>query len=165
MSDTAKVFKMKKAVPGDVLLIVHPLSNPQLSRTVFLTDRNPFQVLPLDWALGIFVDAGNYNMYKEGYFTFDNNDALVKAAYDAGAYFDEQLDFTPVKDNNEDIIFTVLKAGNRANIDNAVKTYGADAVKRVAIMHVNDLSTGVVSLLENMFKIQLVMDGGMSTED
>lgn len=67
---TAKVFRMKKTVPGNVLVIVHPLSNMQLSRTVYLTDRNPYQVLPLDWALGIFVDSGNYNMYKEGYFTF-----------------------------------------------------------------------------------------------
>lgn len=154
-----KVFKIKKTVPGDILFVVHPLSNMQLSRTVYLTDRNPVQVLPLDWALGIFVDNGNYNMYKEGYFTFEDNEAAVKAAYENGAYFDDKLDFTPVRENHEEVIFTVLKSGNRANIENAIKNYGEDQVRNVAIMHVNDLSTGVVKMLEGIFHVQLVVDG------
>lgn len=161
MSETTiKVYRMKKTVPGDVLMVIHPLSNMELSRTIYLTDRNPVQVLPQDWALGIFMDNGNYNMYKQGYITFENNDELVKAAYEAGAYFDEMLDFTPAKENNEQLILTVLKAGNRANINKAIKDYGTDAVKQVAIMNVEGLSTGVVRMLEEIFKVQLVMDGG-----
>ena len=100
MSDT-KVFKIKKTTPGNVLFILHPVSNPMLTKEVYLTDRRPFQFLPTDWALGIFMDDGNYRLYKKGMFTFENNDELVKAAYEAGVYFDEQLDFTPVKEDNE----------------------------------------------------------------
>lgn len=159
-----KVFKIKKTVPGDVLFVVHPLSNMQLSRTVYLTDRNPVQVLPLDWALGIFIDNGNYNMYKEGYFTFEDNQAAVQAAYEAGAYFDDKLDFTPVKENHEEIILTVLKAGNRANIEAAIKKHGVEQVRNVAIVHANELSVGVVKMLENIFHVQLVVDGDDSEE-
>ena len=115
MSETTnlKAFRMKKAIPGNLLIIVHPFSNPELKKEVYLTDRHPIQVLPLDWALGIFMDNGNYNMYKEGYFTFENNEDLVKAAYEAGAYFDDELDFTPIKEDLDTLLLRELKSGNR----------------------------------------------------
>ena len=159
-TNTIKVFKMKKVIPGDLLIVLHPLSNPMISREVFLTDRNPTQMLPLDWALGVFMDNGIYNMYKKGMFTFENNDSLVKAAYEAGAYFDEQLDFVPVKEDNSKVIFEILSSGNRARINKAIEDYGRESVLAVAVNRVEDLSTGVVQLLESMFKVQLTMDGG-----
>lgn len=158
MSDI-KVFKIKKTVPGDILFVLHPLSNTQLSRTIYLTDRNPVQVLPEDWALGIFMDNGIYNMYKTGYFTFEDNKAAVKAAYEAGAYFDEVLDFEPVSENHEEVILGILKSGNRANIVDSMKKYGDESVRNVAIMHVNDLTAGVVKMLEGIFHVQLIVDG------
>ena len=162
MSETnaIKVYKMKKVIPGDLLIILHPLSNPMISREVFLTDRNPNQMLPLDWALGVFMDNGIYNMYKNGIFTFENNEALVKAAYEAGAYFDEALDFVPVKEDNSKIIFEILSSGNRAKIIKAIDDYGKESVLAVAVDKVESLSTGVVQLLESILKVQLTMDGG-----
>ena len=146
-TNTIKVYKMKKVIPGDLLIILHPLSNPMISREVFLTDRNPNQMLPLDWALGVFMDNGIYNMYKNGIFTFENNEALVKAAYEAGAYFDEALDFVPVKEDNSKIIFEILSSGNRAKIIKAIDDYGKESVLAVAVDKVESLSTGVVQLL------------------
>lgn len=163
-TNTIKVYKMKKVIPGDLLMILHPLSNPMISREVFLTDRNPNQMLPLDWALGVFIDNGIYNMYKNGMFTFENNDALVKAAYEAGAYFDETLDFVPVKEDNSKIIFEILSSGNRAKIIKAIDDYGKESVLAVAVDKVESLSTGVVQLLESILKVQLTMDGGAGND-
>ena len=163
-TNTIKVYKMKKVIPGDLLIILHPLSNPMISREVFLTDRNPNQMLPLDWALGVFMDNGIYNMYKNGIFTFENNEALVKAAYEAGAYFDEALDFVPVKEDNSKIIFEILSSGNRAKIIKAIDDYGKESVLAVAIDKVESLSTGVVQLLESILKVQLTMDGGAGND-
>ena len=166
MSETnaIKVYKMKKVIPGDLLIMLHPLSNPMISREVFLTDRNPNHMLPLDWALGVFMDNGIYNMYKNGMFTFENNEALVKAAYEAGAYFDETLDFVPVKEDNSKIIFEILSSGNRAKIIKAIDDYGKESVLAVAVDKVESLSTGVVQLLESILKVQLTMDGGAGND-
>ena len=163
-TNTIKVYKMKKVIPGDLLIMLHPLSNPMISREVFLTDRNPNQMLPLDWALGVFMDNGIYNMYKNGIFTFENNEALVKAAYEAGAYFDEALDFVPVKEDNSKIIFEILSSGHRAKIIKAIDDYGKESVLAVAIDKVESLSTGVVQLLESILKVQLTMDGGAGND-
>ena len=163
-TNTIKVYKMKKVIPGDLLIILHPLSNPMIIREVFLTDSNPNQMLPLDWALGVFMDNGIYNMYKNGIFTFENNEALVKAAYEAGAYFDEALDFVPVKEDNSKIIFEILSSGNRAKIIKAIDDYGKESVLAVAVDKVESLSTGVVQLLESILKVQLTMDGGAGND-
>ena len=163
-TNTIKVYKMKKVIPGDLLIMLHQLSNPMISREVFLTDRNPNQMLPLDWALGVFMDNGIYNMYKNGMFTFENNEALVKAAYEAGAYFDETLDFVPVKEDNSKIIFEILSSGNRAKIIKAIDDYGKESVLAVAVDKVESLSTGVVQLLESILKVQLTMDGGAGND-
>ena len=157
MSET-KVFKIKKTTPGNVLFILHPISNPMLTKEIYLTDRRPFQFLPMDWALGIFMDDGNYRLYKKGMFTFENNDELVKAAYDAGVYFDEKLDFVPVKEDNDKEILAILKSGNRASIDKAIKDFGRDLIIKVAASNVDSLSTGIVRMLESLLKVQLVID-------
>lgn len=161
MSETVqKVFKIRKVIPGDVLFIIHPMSNMDLSKTIVLTDRNPVKALPLDWALGIFLDTGNYNLYKQGVFTFEDNDEMVRLAYESGAYFDDKLDFKPAKQDNEKAILAVLMAGNRAAIEKCIKDHGEAIVKQIAIMHVDELSNGVTRMLESMFKIQLLIDGG-----
>ena len=155
-----KAFRMKKVIPNDLIFVIHPFSNPQLSKTIRLTNRNPYQVLPLDWALGIFMDDGNYNLYKKGYITFDKNDELVKLAYEMGAYFDDKLDFTPAREDNENVVVSVLKAGNRSNIMNAIQKYGRSFVQHVAVTHRDELSAGVVSMLESILQVQLFVDGG-----
>lgn len=154
-----KSFKMTKAIPGDVVFTLHPASNPSINRVVHLTSRTPSQVLPTDWALGVFLDNGLYEMYKTGVFTFDNNEGLVKTAYESGVYFGEVLDFVPSNTDDGDKILAVLKKGNRTEIMNARETYGSDKVKNVAIANVGSLTTAVVAMLENIYHIQLVADG------
>ena len=158
MSDNQN-FQIIKTVPGTVLFMVHPVSNPMLSRRILLTDQNPKQSLPLDWALGVFADSGAYALYKNKAFTFDHNEALVKAAFEAGVYFDDKLDFEPARVNRTDAIFATLKSGNRSSIMQIVEKEGVDAVKEVAIAKTNDLTTSVVKMLENILKIQLTVDG------
>ena len=154
-----KSFKITKAVPGDVVFILHPISNPAISRPIHLTNRTPSQFLPTDWALGVFLDNGIYSMYKKGIFTFDNNEGLAKLAYEQGVYFGEELEFIPSSESDTGKILTILKSGVRADIMKARDTYGSDRVKEVAIANVKDLTTAVVGMLENIYHIQLVVDG------
>ena len=159
MSEAIKTFTIKKTVPGSVLFILSPLSNQALKKEVYLTERMPQQVLPLDWALGIFLDNSLYSMYKQGIFTFNDNKGIVQAAREAGVYFDEVLDFEPVQDDITPKILKVLKSGVRGDILKTIKEYGDDLVKNVVIQYANDLTTGVVQMLENHWNIQLTMDG------
>ena len=154
-----KTFTIKKTVPGSVLFTLSPISNQTLKKEIYLTSRMPQQVLPLDWALGIFLDNSIYSLYKQGVFTFNDNEGVVKAAIEAGVYFDESLDFTRVKEDITPKILKVLKSGVRADIIKVIKEYGDDLVKNVVIQHANDLTTGVISMLENHWHIQLTMDG------
>lgn len=159
MSDL-KTFTIKKTIPGSVFFTLSPLSNQSLKKEIHLTSRMPQQILPEDWALGIFLDNSLYNMYKKGIFTFNDNEGVVKAARDAGVYFDEVLDFTPSEDNTGKIL-KILKSGVRSDIINAIKNYGDDLVKDIVIKYANDLTTGVITMLENHWHIQLTMDGNI----
>ena len=74
MSEVKKSFVLKKTCAGSVFTIVSPMSNPNVTRIIDLTDRVPQQILPEDWALGFIMDQGNYSLYKNGYVTFDRNE-------------------------------------------------------------------------------------------
>ena len=155
-----KTFTIKKTIPGSVLFKLSPLSNQSLRKTIHLTTRLPQQALPVDWALGIFLDNNLYKMYKDGVFTFNDNKGVVEAAREAGVYFDEVLDFTPAEDNTGKIV-KILKSGVRADIIKAIKDYGDSLVKDVVIKYANELTTGVITMLENHWHIQLTMDGNI----
>ena len=154
-----KNFTIIKTVPGTVLFSIHPISNPSLTRIIILSDKNPKQALPVDWAMGIFADPGLYTLYQDKKFTFDNNENAVKTAFEMGVYFDDKLDFTPAQPDRTDAIFATLSGGNRAAIMGIIESDGLDAVKNVAITRANELTTGVVKMLEQIFKIQLTVDG------
>lgn len=159
INEAPKIFKLQKTVPGNVLFTLHPVSNPVLAKEIYLTNRQPSVMLPADWALGIFASDGLYTMYQKGVFTFDNNKALAKLAYDQSLFFSEDLDFTPIDSNNVEIIKNILKTGNRKAIEDAIEKYTKERVKEVAISCVKELSMGVVNMLEGIFHVQLVVDG------
>lgn len=154
-----KTFMITKTVPGTVLFNLRPISNPSLVRCVMLTDQNPKQILPVDWAMGIFANPELYALYQKQNFTFNDNDAAVKTAFEMNVYFDDKLDFEPASPDRTSEIFAILSSGNRASIMKAIDIYGSDIVKAVAIAQANELTTGVVRMLEQIFKIQLTMDG------
>ena len=161
MSEAVKTFTLKKVVPGSVLFTLSPLSNQSLKKEIYLTTRMPQQVLPLDWALGIFLDSSLYSMYKKGIFTFNDNAGMVQAAREAGVYFDEALDFEPISEDTIGKILKTLKSGVRADIMRSIRDYGDDLVRDVVIKHAQDLTTGVITMLENHWHIQLTMDGNI----
>lgn len=157
MSDNRN-FKLIKVTPNNLFLRIRPLGMNGVERDFFLTNRNPVQVLPMDWALGIFQDSGLFEMYQKGLFTFDDNDAAVQAAYEKGVYFADKLDFTPADPKLAEQVLNTLKSGNRAAILDAIKTHGKTFVQNVAVRNLSDLTQGVVSMLESTLKIQLVVD-------
>lgn len=156
MSET-KSFILKKTCPGDVIAVVSPLSNPSVTRVVTLSDHAPQQTLPIDWALGFIMDQGNFTLYKQGYVTFNDNDELAKMAVENGVWFDAH-EFQPAQPDQTEQILAILKSGNRANILKAIETYGKDLVTETASHHVNELTTAVVTMLENVLETQLIID-------
>lgn len=148
-------YIIKKTTPNDVLFMLHPIDNPMMTKKIFLTKRQPQVALPEDWALGVFFDTEVYNMFRKGLFTFNDNDAIVKAAQEKGVYFDDHLDFTPASENDNKIILETLKRGNRSEIVGCIEKYTESKVKDVAIANVDTLSNGVVKMLESVFKVQL----------
>ena len=158
-----KTFTVKKSVPGEVLFNLSPLSSQAISRTIRLTNRMPQQALPLDWALGIFLDPSLFGMYRQGIITFTENEAMIKAACDAGVYFGE-IDFTPATGDEPEKVLAILQKGVRSEIVKAINTYGKELVQGVAVKNADKLTTGVVTMLETLWKVQLTMDGATYSE-
>lgn len=154
-----KIYKIIKTVPGTVLIAIHPISNQQLTKLIHLTDRIPQQALPMDWALDVFLDSSLFNLYQRGVITFDDNESLLQAAIENNVYFGEALDFTPAAPDRPKKILEILKSGVRSNILSVIDEYGKDVVFDVAKANVNNLTHNVISMLEGIFKIQLVADG------
>ena len=155
----SKQFKITKTVPGNVAFTLHPVSHPEMGRLIRLTDQSPAQVVPQDWALGIFWNDGIYNLFKKGYITVSDTEELTKAAYDAGVYFDEHLDFVPTKEDYATDILAVLQTGNREKITNLIQEQGKEKVFAIVTAHKDTLNYNVIRMLENMFNIQLTVDG------
>ena len=55
-------------------------------------------------------------------------------------------------------ILEIVKTVNRSKILKAIEQYGEDKVKTVVMNNVKDLTSGVIQMLEGIFKIQLTMD-------
>ena len=69
-----------KTTPGNVLFYLSPVDNPAIRREIYLTDRHPRQAVPLSFALNAFYDNGVFALYRDGKFTFDDNDAIKQIA-------------------------------------------------------------------------------------
>lgn len=154
----SKNYIIKKTTPNEVMFYLHPISNQTLTKLVRLTNRMPQQSLPEDWAMGVFFDPEVYNMFRKGLFTFNDNDGVTKAAFEAGVYFDDKLDFTPANETDTTEILNILKAGKRQDILDACSKFSGNKVKEVAIAHCDELTSAVVSMLEKLWNIQLVMN-------
>lgn len=153
-----KFFKIIKTTPNQVMFVLHSISNPNLSKIVRLTNRIPEQTVPVDWALDLFLDEDNYRLFKEGLITVNDVKSLTAAAIEAGVYFGDNLDFIPAGKDDSNNILAEIKTGNRNKILNVIKKYGEDKVKAVVLSNVNELTSGVIQMLEGIFKIQLTMD-------
>ena len=55
-------------------------------------------------------------------------------------------------------ILEIVKTVNSSKILKAIEQYGEDKVKTVVMNNVKDLTSGVIQMLEGIFKIQLTMD-------
>ena len=153
-----KQFILIKTTPNNVYFSIPLVSNPAIKREVYLTKQRPQQPLPVEYALSIVADPSLYALYKKGYFTFNDNNALAKMAYEQGYWFDEKWDFEPATTEDSNLIFSILKVGNRTKIEETIKKYGVDKVKDVAVSHLDELTQNVIQMLEKVFKVQLVMD-------
>jgi hypothetical protein len=157
MSEIKPNFVIKKTTPNAVLFTVTSIES-QAKREVFLTNRQPQAALPYAFAMDIFFNPGNYSLYKKGAFTFTDNEAAVRAAQEAGVYFSETLDFEPANDHTISDIVAILKGGNRAKIVGAIEKYGKDKMISVVSANLDDLTQGVINMLEPLLGVQLTLD-------
>ena len=83
-------------------------------------------VIPYKFALGLFVSGPTYNFYRNGNFTIEDAEVLIKDAIEKGLCSAEEypdvvsLDRIEkiVKENSYTKIKGVLKGGNKVEIDN-----------------------------------------------
>ncbi len=153
-----RFFKIIKTTPDQVMFVLHSVNNPSLNKLVRLTDRIPEQTVPVDWALDLFLNEENYQLFKNGCITVNDVQGLTEAAIKAGVYFGAELDFVPAKVEDSKQILAIVKSGTRSKILDAIKTYGEERVKTVVVSNVSELTSGVIQMLEGIFKIQLTMD-------
>lgn len=153
-------YVITKSRPGNVYIELHPISNASQQRIIKLTDQMPSTRLPKDWALGVFLDANVFELYKKGYFTFGNKtDEIKAAAIEEGVFFGDEEELAAISDVGDKgkKILTVLKGGKRTEIIDIIKA-DPEAVVMVARDNVNDLTTGVINLIEEQLKVQIRID-------
>lgn len=158
MSDTTEksAFTIIKTTPGNVMIKLHAIDNPGFSRLVYLTNRAPRQVLPVNFALDVFADPGNFATYKQGLFTFDDNEAIKQIAIERSYYFDSDYDkLVPAKITQEEDINNIIKSGVRSKVIEACSKYGGELVKQTAINHVSEYTMSVIKMCEDIWHIQL----------
>lgn len=150
-------YVLTKTRPGDLYITLRPISDTNQMRIIKLTSQMPSTRLPKDWALGVFLDAKVFTFYQKGYFSFgDKTDEIVKAAVDAGVYFGDK----EIKDNSnrQNEVLKALKEGKRTEIIAFIKK-DPELVALVTRANIGELTTNVVSLVEDQLKIQLTIDG------
>ncbi len=145
-----KTIRMINTTPNLIIFNLSPYDNPANVRTIKLgaNNINKAIVMPISLALGVFTNSDVYRLFKKGYFTFSDVNELLTAAKEANLYFADELDFVPANEKTNDSILTLLKKGNRAAIEQAIKEYGKDKVMDVAKAHMAELSNGVSVMLQ-----------------
>ena len=139
-----------KTTPGNVLFYLSPVDNPAIRREIYLTDRHPRQAVPLSFALNAFYDNGVFALYRDGKFTFDDNDAIKQIALENGTYFESDYDkFVPAAATKEADLVKILTAGRRSEIQEAIKKYGKEELTAVAFSHRGELTDAVIHMLES----------------
>lgn len=152
-------YVITKTKPGNVYFELHPISNADLKRMIKLTDKMPSTRLPKDWALGIFLDGEVFSLYKKGYISFgDKSSEIKKAAIDEGVYFgtEEELAVINATDKTKEILDALKNSKRSAIIDFINKD--PQTVALIAREHLEELSTGVVGLVEEKLKVQIKVD-------
>jgi hypothetical protein len=164
-TDKTKYVKIIKTCPGNLIItIVNPMTR-LAQRLEFMSGKNE-QLVSLEWASYIYSDSssGVYKMYKDGYFTFDNPEAVKKAAAEAGILMGD-VDFVPVPASYVDDILVVLKKGDKKAIDGYITTQkGADDVIQIANEHIGELTKSTIDYLEKQLHVSLTVDGGSIAE-
>ncbi len=161
MSDLLnKTIRMINTTPNLIIFRLSPYDNPANSRIIKLgaTNLNKVITMPMSLALGVFTSDDVYGLYKKGYFTFDNNEELLQAAKEASLYFADELDFKPADKNTNETILTQLQKGNRSAIEKAIKEYGKERVMDVAKANLDNLTTGVKTMLEQTLKVSFSLN-------
>ena len=161
MSDLLnKTIRMINTTPNLIIFRLSPYDNTANSRIIKLgaTNLNKVITMPMSLALGVFTSNDVYGLYKKGYFTFDNNEELLQAAKEASLYFADELDFKPADKNTNETILTQLQKGNRSAIEKAIKEYGKERVMDVAKANLDNLTTGVKTMLEQTLKVSFSLN-------
>lgn len=155
-----KTIKMINTTPNLIIFNLAPYDNPGNVRVIKLgaSNTNKAIIMPIELALGVFTDASAYRLYKKGYFTFDDNDFLLKEAQEAALYFADKLDFKPAAQDTNQTILTQLTKGSRAALEAAIKEHGKDRVIDVARANLASLTTNTKTILEQMLSVSFSLN-------
>lgn len=148
-----KNYKIVKTHVGSVRFSVE--NTDHVSREVVLDDSRDFIYLPTDWAIGVFRVPGTYNMYRAGYFTFEQPDEIAKAAAEVGEYFDDpDLIPRPVK-YQEDLLNSLKSTTTVSEIEKLCTAANAADIVATIRGHYDEIPYAVLRTVGKTLNIDL----------
>lgn len=151
-----------KTCVGSLTLTVTNPSTGAIQRIV-LRANEPSRMVPVATAALIYTDTygGAYRMYKQGYFSFNNPQAVYDYAFENGLIVgDPELIKQDSSSSLLEDIKKALLAGNRLEIDKfCAKEKGLEDVARVARSIVGELKQSVIKYVEEKIGVGLTVEG------
>jgi hypothetical protein len=155
-NEVPKNFTMVKNCPGSLVvnLFIQDFTAPE--RKIRFSWDQEYQYIPTKWALGVFVTDSALKQLKEGYFTFENLDLLIKLADEEGYYVPESIreNKTPTLKEIKRVLLTNNKKEVQNLMQNASNKVVADLIISAREIY-KSLSVDLVTWIEKTYKIGL----------
>lgn len=159
--NTIKYIRVVKECVGAIsFTIVNPETG--IKQIVSIPADGTDRVLPISWAACVYQDmaSGAYKMYKSGYFTFDDPDAVYSYAYEHNLIMgDVTVKAQPVSASYLDDLKKALINNNTMVIDKAATTAkGKDDLVHVARENLGDLKESTKRYVEKLVGVSLTAE-------
>ncbi len=150
---------IKTCVGALSFTIVNPLTG--ISQRMEISSGAKDRMIAIPWAACIYADisSGAYRMYKQGYFTFSDENAVYEYALEHGLVLGDVEIKSGMKSDHLQEILNALTSGNTLAIDKFLD----GAKDRIDLVHVardnyGDLKQSIISYIEKKAGVQLKED-------
>lgn len=150
-------FAMIKNFDGNLAVELQPEDYVGLPRTFRFKFNQEKQMVPLKWALGVFISPPALHQMELGYFTFENLEELIKMAESAGHYVPDSIKEPKISVKD---IKKALKTGDKKEFEkillNATAKVRNDVITAARGMY-GKLNQETISFLEKKLKVSLTV--------
>ena len=150
-------FAMIKNFDGNLAVELQPEDYVGLPRVFRIKFNQEKQMIPVKWAIGVFISPEALRQMELGYFTFENLEELIKMAEEMGHYVPDSIKEPKISVKD---IKKALRAGDRKGIErillNATTKVRNDVITAARGMY-GKLNQETVSFLENKLRVSLTV--------